>query len=156
MRAVRLIVRAVTAAVALVATTLVVAAGCNNPGNCPAATQVVPGGSCSGDNLQCPYTLAPAGAAADAGVATSCVCTGGKWSCPSSGDGGDDGSAADGGGDDGSPDAAGEASLGDAAAPDAPVDTGSASHPEAGTADSGGANDAGSTDAGGATDAPAG
>jgi hypothetical protein len=61
---------------------------CNDVGDCPAAASAVtPGGSCSGDNLQCPYTLqtlSPAcdGTTVEGGVATSCVCTSGLWVCP--------------------------------------------------------------------------
>jgi hypothetical protein len=79
-------------------------AGCNDVGDCPAATAIVPGGSCSGDNLECPFTLQTPDPACDGtmvqgGVQTSCVCTGGIWACPdpvSCGDGGptgDDGSS---------------------------------------------------------------
>ena len=68
-----------TVIAALVAAAVAALGGaCNNVGACPAGTQVVPGGSCSGDNLQCPYTLGPV----DAAVATSCVCADGRWSCP--------------------------------------------------------------------------
>jgi hypothetical protein len=63
-------------------------AGCNDVGDCPAATAIVPGGSCSGDNLECPFTLQSPSPACDGtmvqgGVATSCTCTAGTWSCPS-------------------------------------------------------------------------
>lgn len=93
---------------------LAVALGaCNDVGTCPAASAVTPGGSCSGDSLECPYTLqslSPAcdGTTVDGGIATSCVCTSGSWvcpaavSCPSSGDdaaGGDGSGEADAGGD---------------------------------------------------------
>ena len=59
---------------------------CNNVGDCPAT--VTSGGSCSGDSLECPYTLAslsPAcdGTFVDGGLQTSCVCTKGAWVCPS-------------------------------------------------------------------------
>jgi hypothetical protein len=62
-------------------------AGCNDVGDCPAATAIVPGGSCSGDNLQCPFTLQSPSPACDGtmvqgGVQTSCVCTDGTWNCP--------------------------------------------------------------------------
>lgn len=70
-----------------VAIALVVAA-CNNVGSCPST--ITPGSSCSGDNLECPYTIeSSAGAcssiAVDGAVATSCTCSGGVWSCPSCG-----------------------------------------------------------------------
>jgi hypothetical protein len=70
---------------ALLGTALV---GCNNVGDCPASSAIEPGGSCSGDNLECPYTLetlSPAcdGTSLEGGVATSCVCQSGSWSCPS-------------------------------------------------------------------------
>ncbi len=63
-------------------------AACNDVGSCPAASQIKPGGSCSGDNLECPYTLAspsPAcdGTTVEGGLQTSCTCQDGKWSCPS-------------------------------------------------------------------------
>jgi hypothetical protein len=70
---------------ALVAAAL---AACNDVGDCPAASSITPGASCSGDNLACPYTLAtpsPAcdGTTVDGGLETSCVCQNGTWSCPS-------------------------------------------------------------------------
>jgi hypothetical protein len=85
---------------------------CNDVGDCPAASSITPGGSCSGDNLECPYTLdtpSPAcdGTTVEGGLATSCVCTKATWACPAAvscgaapGDdaGGADGS--DGAGDD--------------------------------------------------------
>lgn len=60
-------------------------AACNNVGDCPGPSAITPGRSCSGDNLECPYTLETA--AVEGGLQTSCVCSGGSWSCPSS-DGG--------------------------------------------------------------------
>jgi len=81
-------------------------AACNDVGTCPAASAVVPGGSCSGDMLACPYTLGSLspvcdGTNVDGGIATSCVCTNGSWVCPSPAacpgvpaDGGDDGADA--------------------------------------------------------------
>ena len=61
---------------------------CNDVGSCPAAQSVTPGGSCSGESLQCPYTmesLSPAcdGTTVEGGIETSCVCTDGTWACPS-------------------------------------------------------------------------
>jgi hypothetical protein len=66
----------------------VVLGACNNVGTCPAASTITPGGSCSGDSLECPYTLQSPSAACDGtdiegGLATSCVCTKGSWVCPS-------------------------------------------------------------------------
>ncbi len=63
-------------------------AACNDVGDCPGASAITPGGSCSGDNLECPYTLQTPSAACDGtsvqgGVPTSCTCAGGSWSCPS-------------------------------------------------------------------------
>ena len=60
----------------------------DNVGSCPST--ITPGASCSGDNLECPYTIeSSAGAcssiAVDGAVATSCTCSGGVWSCPSCG-----------------------------------------------------------------------
>jgi hypothetical protein len=88
---------------ALAGVVIAIFAGCTNVGDCPAATSIVPGGSCSGESLECPYTLqslSPAcdGTAVDGGIATSCVCTEGSWNCPApvscpgvQGDGGDAG-----------------------------------------------------------------
>jgi len=66
----------------------VVIGACNNVGSCPAASAVTPGGACSGNSLECPYTLespSPAcdGTDVEGGIATSCVCTDGTWACPS-------------------------------------------------------------------------
>lgn len=97
---------------------------CNNVGDCPTAP-IQPGGSCSGNNLQCPYVLQTPSAACDGtnvdgGVATSCICTSGSWVCPSPDSceaGGDDAAGETGGddatdgqpsGDDGSGDASGD------------------------------------------------
>ena len=95
----------------LCAVIAVAIAACNNVGTCPST--ITPGGSCSGDNLTCAYTIKSGSAACssiavDGSVATSCTCTSGAWVCPSCGD--------DGGGGD---DAAVEA------APDAPAETSS-------------------------------
>jgi hypothetical protein len=67
---------------------VVLLAACNDVGDCPAPSAIVPGGSCSGDSLECSYSLeslSPAcdGTTVDGGIATSCVCTKGSWSCPS-------------------------------------------------------------------------
>ena len=82
---------------------------CNDVGDCPAPAGIVPGGSCSGDSLQCAYTLESLSPACDGttvagGIATSCVCTQGSWSCPSPvscpaapGDAGDEGATEAGG-----------------------------------------------------------
>src|ERR1019366_9734902 len=102
--------RAIFAAWAVMA---VVLGACNDVGTCPSASAVTPGGSCSGDSLECPYTLqslSPAcdGTTVEGGIATSCVCTKGSWVCPAtvscpapaSGDdsgAGDDSSGGDGG-----------------------------------------------------------
>ena len=72
---------------ACIAALAVVLGACNNVGDCPAASAITPGGSCSGDSLECPYTLAslsPAcdGTSVEGGLATSCVCTNGSWACP--------------------------------------------------------------------------
>jgi hypothetical protein len=70
-------------------------AACNNVGSCPST--ITPGASCSGDNLECPYTIqstsgACSSIAVDGAVATSCTCTGGVWQCPACGgeDGGEE------------------------------------------------------------------
>lgn len=89
--------------VPLGAAVALVIAACNNVGSCPSS--ITPGASCSGDNLECPYTIEPAAGAcssiaADGALATSCTCSGGVWSCPSCGgaDAGD-AEAEDAGGD---------------------------------------------------------
>jgi hypothetical protein len=92
---------------------------CNEVGSCPGADTITPGGSCSGDNLQCAYTLQSASPACDGttvegGLATSCVCTDGAWVCPSAvvcpatGDDGG-GEAGDDGGGEAGDDGGGEA-----------------------------------------------
>jgi hypothetical protein len=63
------------------------AGACNDVGTCPSADSITPGGTCSGDSLECAFTLQTASPACDGtmvegGVATSCVCTADKWSCP--------------------------------------------------------------------------
>ena len=112
------------------------AVSCTDVGTCPSPASIVPGGSCSGDSLQCAYFLAspsPAcdGSSVDGGISTSCTCTDGSWVCPSavqcSAPGGDDGGGAeassglDAGNDSGEedattdgsgPDAAGDGALG--------------------------------------------
>jgi hypothetical protein len=105
-----------TTILALAAVLAVALGACTDVGDCPAAAVVVPGGSCSGDSLQCPYTLqslSPAcdGTTVEGGIATSCVCTSGAWVCPDTvscpgpaagddtGGGGDDGGGSS--GDDG-------------------------------------------------------
>lgn len=99
--------RAIFAAWALLAVAL---GACNDVGDCPSASAITPGASCSGDSLECPYTLqslSPAcdGTTVDGGIATSCVCTKGSWvcpspvSCPASGTGDDAGGDASSGGD---------------------------------------------------------
>jgi hypothetical protein len=134
--------RAVIAAVAIVISAAISAGGCNNPGTCPAASQVVQGGSCSGDNLQCPYTLQ---SGTDAGgLATSCVCQDGTWACPSAGDGGEEA------GEDAGDSSVVETGAQDGTAGDsAPAE---ASSPESG-ADAGGSNDAGLGDSASPMDA---
>jgi hypothetical protein len=97
----------------LLATVLAVVAAaatgaCNDVGTCPSPDSITPGGSCSGDSLECAYTLqtpSPAcdGTDVEGGLATSCVCTKGSWVCPSAvvcPSAGDDGSMG-GDGDDG-------------------------------------------------------
>ena len=70
---------------AVVAAALAAFAGCNSLADCPAAAEVVPGGACSGNDLQCAYTLSTQTAACTGmttTVATSCTCTDGAWVCP--------------------------------------------------------------------------
>jgi hypothetical protein len=62
-------------------------AACNDVGDCQGQS-VKPGASCSGDQLECPYTLdtpSPAcdGTTVEGGLQTSCTCQHGTWSCPS-------------------------------------------------------------------------
>jgi hypothetical protein len=80
-------------------------AACDDVGDCPASSQIKPGGSCSGDQLECPYTLqnapSPAcdGTLVDGGLQTSCMCQRGTWSCPSPASCDGTASSSDGGGD---------------------------------------------------------
>jgi hypothetical protein len=87
-----------------------VVAACNNVGTCP--TTITPGGSCNGDNLECPYTIQTTSSACsslevDGAVATSCTCNDGVWQCPSCT--GDDGGEEAGG--DATVEGGGEASV---------------------------------------------
>jgi hypothetical protein len=86
------------------------AGGCNNVGSCPSAEAITPGGSCSGESLECAYTLQTASPACDGlivegGLATSCVCTKSTWTCPAPVScpdaGADDGGSQDAAGDGG-------------------------------------------------------
>jgi hypothetical protein len=86
--------------------------GCNDVGDCPSPDAITPGGACRGDNLECPFTLQtdpPAcdGTSLEGGLATSCVCQNGTWSCPSPVSCGtsstDDGGTTDGATTDGTP-----------------------------------------------------
>jgi hypothetical protein len=74
----------------------VASGACNDVADCPSASSIHPGGSCSGYQLQCPYDLA---ASDGTTTATSCTCISGSWSCPTASaddasSGGDDGSSA--------------------------------------------------------------
>jgi hypothetical protein len=100
---------------------------CNDQGACPAKAAVMPGGACSGDQLQCPFDLTTESAACDSTttvIASSCTCTQGAWACPSpfNCDGGapatEDGAAPA----DGAADGASEAETVDAGAADALVE----------------------------------
>jgi hypothetical protein len=89
--------------------------GCNDVGSCPAPAAITPGGSCSGDSLECAYDLpspSPACDGTNTTIPTSCVCTKGSWVCPSpvSCEGG---SGDDGGGDGATGDALGDGTGGD-------------------------------------------
>jgi hypothetical protein len=126
---------------------------CNNVGSCPSS--ITPGGSCSGDNLSCPYTITSQSSSStcqpfnDGGpVATSCTCTKGTWVCPSCGDDGGGGGAdatvevggdvqAEGSGDEGGgdaavsetgPDAPAESSAEASTSTDSATDGGDAAH----------------------------
>lgn len=106
-----------------------VVAACNAvpPGDCPDPSAIVPNGACSGDNLECAYTLqspSPAcdGTQVDGGYASSCTCMSGSWVCPApvvcsttqqEAGSGDDAGADDAGGDDATDAASGDA-TGDA------------------------------------------
>jgi len=120
--------RQISFAVAFAAVAVLVAA-CTDVGDCPAQAAIVPGGSCSGDSLECPFalqSLSPAcdGTTVDGGIATSCVCTNGSWNCPSpvscsgeSADAGEEGTAeaSDAAGEDATSDAANQDGAGEAA-----------------------------------------
>jgi hypothetical protein len=72
---------------AFIVASLLACFACNDVGDCPAPEAIIPGASCSGDALECPYNLASPSAACDGtsvdgGVATSCVCMSGNWVCP--------------------------------------------------------------------------
>ncbi len=91
--------------------------GCNDVGSCPAPETIMPGGTCSGDSLECAYNLpspSPACDGTNTTIPTACTCTKGTWSCPSpidcEGGTGDDGGGDDGGG--GGGDAAGDGTTG--------------------------------------------
>ncbi len=98
--------------VAALVSALTVIVACNTIGDCPAASEIVPGGACSGNTLQCAYTLDTQTVACDgtlATIATSCTCVGSVWVCPTGFcDGGPsdaaatDGAASDGAATDGS------------------------------------------------------
>jgi hypothetical protein len=58
---------------------------CNGQGDCPAKGTIVPGASCSGDQLQCAYDVATSSPACDGAttaIASSCTCSNGAWACP--------------------------------------------------------------------------
>jgi hypothetical protein len=105
---------------------------CNQQGDCPAATAIKSGASCSDDQLQCPYSLS-----AGEAPCTSCTCTAGAWACPSDFTCGDGGTppTSDGGPPDMSEAAADDTGTGDAPSEAAPTDGGAADAP----ADAGGA-----------------
>jgi hypothetical protein len=67
--------------------TTLAAGACNDVGTCPSPDSITPGAPCSGESLECAYTLqtpSPAcdGTVVEGGIATSCVCTAGAWVCP--------------------------------------------------------------------------
>jgi len=81
----KIVSRTPTSFLMLGAALALVLAACNNVGSCPKT--ITPGASCSGDNLECPYTIQTTSSMCsslevDGAVATSCTCTGGVWSCP--------------------------------------------------------------------------
>ena len=128
----RMLTYAVPAAAAAIVVTIAALEGaCNNVGTCPTA-DITAGDKCSGDNLQCPYTLqtpSPAcdGTMVEGGIAPRCICTDGTWVCPDpiscdTGDGGGDETATGDGAatDDGAADA-GDDGAGDTGA-DATID----------------------------------
>jgi hypothetical protein len=153
------------APVAVLAVAIAVLEGaCNDVGDCPAASTIAPGGACSGNDLQCPYTLqtpSPAcdGTEVDGGLETSCICTKGTWACPSPV------SCGGGGTDDGGPEAGVDSTVGDGGAgddggPETGVDSGvgdsggdSAADAEGGSGDAMGGGDSGGDAEGGSGDA---
>ena len=105
---------------ALVATIASLEGACNDVGDCPVMSSITPGGACSGDSLECPYTLqtpSPScdGTDVDGGLATSCICSGGSWACPAPVDCDGGGSAAEDGGVEAGVDAGDDAGGGDSA-----------------------------------------
>jgi hypothetical protein len=79
----RRIIGAVTVG-ALTAFTSVTACNTGN-GTCPDKAAVVPGGSCSDNDLQCAFDLKTPAVACDGTstvIETSCTCTHGTWDCP--------------------------------------------------------------------------
>jgi hypothetical protein len=80
--------RSLARATAILVAALVAAlGGCNSgTGDCPPKASIQPGGSCSDDDLQCPYDLSTPSPACDGTTTTipsSCTCTDGTWACPS-------------------------------------------------------------------------
>jgi hypothetical protein len=117
----------------LCAAIVAVVAACNNVGSCPSS--ITPGASCSGDNLECPYTIQSSSAtcssiAVNGAVATSCTCLSGIWQCPSCADdgGGDDGAGE--GGDDATSEGGGDGTVQEGG--DATLDRGGEASVEAG------------------------
>lgn len=117
----------VVPAAALAVSLLALQGACNNVGDCPATSAIVPGGACKGTHLECPYTLQTPtpgcdGTNVDGGIATSCICTDDVWVCPApvscdtdaGTDAGDDGATDDGATDDGATDGAVDDSATDA------------------------------------------
>jgi hypothetical protein len=81
----KIVSRTVTPFLTLGAAIALVLAACNNVGSCPST--ITPGGSCNGDNLECPYTIQTTSSMCsslevDGAVATSCICNDGVWQCP--------------------------------------------------------------------------
>jgi hypothetical protein len=118
----------------LCAVIAVAIAACNNVGSCP--SRITPGGSCSGDNLTCLYTITSQSSSAtcqpfnDGGpVATSCTCTSGTWVCPSCGDDGGGADATVEGGGDGEAEGGGDATM-ESGGDEGTVESGSEAGPD--------------------------
>ncbi len=65
---------------------LIVSVACSSPGEQCAKATVAADGPCTEETLQCPFSIDQPvcdGSGTTSALATSCVCTSGKWACPS-------------------------------------------------------------------------